>query len=104
MDSRHVAISSVHAIAMGARAAPAPQHPAVGLTARDRAPLRAVEAGRCELVGGIAPELRVDGRWYCDQARAHDLVGAGLLAAPRASGRERGPAAHTTAGRHALAG
>ena len=74
-----------------------------GLTARDRALLRAVAAGRCDLVVGAAPEFRVDGRWYCDQSRAHDLIAAGLLAALRTSGRERGPAALTVAGRHAIA-
>jgi hypothetical protein len=74
-----------------------------GLTARDRALLRAVAAGRCDLVMGAAPEFRVDGRWYCDQSRAHDLIAADLLAALRTSGRERGPAALTVAGTHALA-
>jgi hypothetical protein len=76
---------------------------AAGLTARDRALLRAVATGRCDLVGGAASELRVDGRWYCDQARAHVLVAAGLLTALRSSGKERGPAQLTTAGRRALA-
>jgi len=74
------------------------------LTGRDRVLLRAVAAGRCDLVSGAAPEMRVDGRWYCDQAQAHDLVMAGLLTALRASGRDRGPAALTAAGRHALTG
>jgi hypothetical protein len=73
------------------------------LTGRDRALLRAVAAGRCDLVTATAPELRVDGLWYCDQARAHDLVVAGFLIALRATGRDRGPATLTAAGRHALA-
>lgn len=76
--------------------------PSTSLTARDRALLRAVEAGRCDLVDGAAPEIRVDGRWYCDQARAHDLVTAGLLTALMTTGRGRGPAALTLAGRRAL--
>lgn len=71
------------------------------LTGRDRALLRAVDAGRCDLVGGAAPEIRVDGRWYCDQLRAHDLLVAGFLTAIKATGR--GPAALTTTGRRALA-
>ena len=75
---------------------------AATLTVRDRALLRAVAAGRCDLVVGAAPEFRVDGRWYCDQSRAHDLIAAGLLSALRASGRERGPAELTMAGRRAL--
>ena len=76
---------------------------AAGLTARDRALLRAVASGRCDLVGGVAAEIRVDGRWYCDQARGQALVAAGLLAASGASGRERVAAELTTAGRYALA-
>ncbi len=75
----------------------------VTLTGRDRALLRAIVAGRCDLVAAAAPELRVDGLWYCDQARAHGLIAAGFLTALRATGRERGPAALTAAGRHALA-
>lgn len=78
--------------------------PAVILTERDRALLRAVAAGRCDIVPTGVPDLRVDGRWFCDQPRAHALLAAGLLA--RATTGDRGtPAAAllTHAGRAALA-
>jgi hypothetical protein len=69
------------------------------LTGRDRALLRAVAAGRCDIAPTGFPDLRVDGRWFCDQPRAHVLLAAGLVA--RASG---GPATAllTSAGRAAL--
>lgn len=76
---------------------------AVTLTRRDRALLTAVGQGRCELVPSGVPDLRVDGLWFCDQPRAHALVGAGLLA--RASvqrSRTTVPARLTDAGRAAL--
>ena len=50
------------------------------LTGRDRALLRAVAAGRCDIAPTGIPDLRVDGRWFCDQPRAHALHAAGLLA------------------------
>ncbi len=50
------------------------------LSRRDRALLHAVAAGRCELIITGVPDLRVDGRWYCDQPRAHALLAAGLVA------------------------
>jgi hypothetical protein len=49
------------------------------LTGRDRALLRAVAAGRCDIAPTGVPDLRVDGRWFCDQPRAHTLLAAGLL-------------------------
>jgi len=74
------------------------------LTHRDRALLSAAAAGRCDLVPSGVPDLRVDGRWFCDQPRAHALVAAGLLAAAAGgSGRDVVPAQLTTAGRAALA-
>ncbi len=45
--------------------------------------LRAVEAGRAEVTGGLEPELYVDGLPCCDQMATHDLVYAGLLRAAR---------------------
>ena len=50
------------------------------LSRRDRALLIAARDGRCDLVLSGVPDLRVDGRWFCDQSRAHALVGAGPLA------------------------
>ncbi len=78
--------------------------PALILTGRDRALLRAVAAGRCDIVPTGVPDLRVDGRWFCDQPRAHALLAAGLLA--RATTGDRGAPASallTRAGRAALA-
>ncbi len=77
--------------------------PAVTLTRRDRALLIAVGEGRCDLVNSGVPDLRVDGRWFCDQLRAHALVAAGLLARAT-TGQSRGatPAMLTDAGRTAL--
>jgi hypothetical protein len=54
--------------------------PTLRLTGRDRALLRAVAAGRCDIAPSGIPDLRVDGRWFCDQPRAHALLAAGLLA------------------------
>jgi hypothetical protein len=69
----------------------------VNLTGRDRALLRAVAAGRCDIAPTGVPNLRVDGRWFCDQPRAHTLLAAGLIA--RALGAT---AMLTRAGRTAL--
>jgi hypothetical protein len=52
----------------------------LNLTGRDRALLRAVAAGRCDIAPRGVPDLRVDGRWFCDQPRAHALIATGLLA------------------------
>jgi hypothetical protein len=71
----------------------------LNLTGRDRALLRAVAAGRCDIALTGTPDLRVDGRWFCDQPRAHALLAAGLLA--RADGAP-GAALLTSAGRAAL--
>lgn len=73
------------------------------LSRRDRAVLIAAGEGRCELVPSGVPDLRVDGRWFCDQPRAHALVGAGLLARASAErSRVTVPARLTDAGRAAL--
>ncbi|QYN35990.1 hypothetical protein K1T35_01085 [Pseudonocardia sp. DSM 110487] len=69
---------------------------ALRLTGRDRALLRAVAAGRCDIAPAGIPNLRVDGRWFCDQPRAHALLAAGLLA------RAGGTTLLTAAGRAAL--
>jgi hypothetical protein len=54
--------------------------PAGSLTNRDRAILKAVAAGRAEIVYGAEPDLFLDGRCCCDQAAAHRLAHAGLIA------------------------
>jgi hypothetical protein len=78
---------------------------APALTRRDRAILKAVAAGRAELVLGAEPDLLLDGRCCCDQVAAHRLARAGLIAplAPAAPGT-RVPAALTAAGTAELAG
>ncbi len=74
------------------------------LSHRDRALLTAAREGRCDLARSGVPDLRVDGRWFCDQPRAHALVGAGLLARASAErSRATVPARLTDAGRAALA-
>lgn len=73
------------------------------LSRRDRALLIATGEGRCEVVPSGVPDLRVDGRWFCDQPRAHALVDAGLLArATAVSGHATVPARLTDAGRALL--
>lgn len=76
---------------------------APALSHRDRALLRAVDAGRAELLCGGHPDLLIDGRWCCDQWTAHQLAAAGLLApaTPAALGT-RVPAVLTATGRAAL--
>ena len=66
---------------------------------RDRAVLRAVAAGRCQLRSGCEPQLVIDGVACADSAAARRLITAGLLAPPT------GPAQRallTAAGRAAL--
>jgi hypothetical protein len=69
------------------------------LTGRERAILRAVSAGRAELICGCEPDLVIDGLGCCDQYTAHRLARAGLIrpAVPGAIG-ERVPAELTVAG------
>ena len=51
------------------------------ISGRDRAILRAVAAGRAELVLGAEPDLLLDGRYCCDPSAAHHLVRTGLTTA-----------------------
>ncbi len=66
---------------------------------RDRAVLRAVAAGRCQLRAGCEPLLVVDGVACADSGVARRLILAGLVVAP-AGLAER--ARLTAAGRAAL--
>lgn len=68
---------------------------------RDRALLRAVAAGRCELGGGCEPVLLIDGLSCADSVAAHRLVAAGLIISA-APGRHLAPAELTPIGRAAL--
>jgi hypothetical protein len=74
------------------------------LSRRDRALLHAVDDGRCDLIiTAVVPDLRVDGRWFCDQPRAHALLAAGLVArATTEPGNTPTPALLTATGRAAL--
>ncbi len=54
---------------------------AAALNPRDRAVLRAVAAGRCELAGTAGATLVVDGLCFADQFAAPRLKAAGLIAA-----------------------
>jgi hypothetical protein len=67
------------------------------LSHRDRAVLRAVAAGRCQISGGC---LLVDGVGCCDQFVGRRLTQAGLIAA---AGREREAARLTETGQALLA-
>jgi hypothetical protein len=72
------------------------------MTGRDRALLRAVAGGRCQLSTGCEPVLLVDGLLCADTAAAHRLVQAGLLIAPDPS-LPLVPAVLTAAARELLA-
>jgi hypothetical protein len=73
------------------------------LTGREIAMLRAVAAGRGELLCAGEPDLAIDGYW-CDFLCAHHLTHAGLVRpATLARAGERVPAEITPAGRLALA-
>ena len=73
------------------------------LSGRDRAILRAVAAGTAELTGCTEPDLLLDGRYCCDQAAAHGLVRAGLIAPVALCGVGRSvTAVLTPAGHRAL--
>jgi len=74
------------------------------LTGRDRAIMRAVATGHAELGWGVEPDLFLDGRCCCDQAAAHRLARAGLIApAATAAAGQRVPAMITDRGRFELA-
>ncbi len=51
------------------------------VTGRELAMLRAVAAGRAELVRSCEPDLYIDGLCCCDQYTAHHLAHRGLLRA-----------------------
>ena len=70
------------------------------LTHRDRAILRAIAAGRCQISGGACAALTIDGLSCCDQFVGARLTGAGLVAAP---GPRPEPARLTESGRALLA-
>lgn len=76
--------------------------PAVELSHRDRAILRAVARGSAELLVGVEPDLFLDGRSCTDQLAVHRLARAGLIvaAAPAAIGQR--VAARLTAAGHAV--
>src|SRR5688572_8586643 len=65
------------------------------LSHRDRAVLRAVRAGRCQVSGRAATLLVIDGVGCSDQFVAGRLVQAGLIASP---GPRPAPARLTTSG------
>jgi hypothetical protein len=72
------------------------------VSGRDRALMRAIAAGRCQLGAGIEPVLLVDGFVFSDSSAGYRLMVAGLIAPPDPS-RPLGPAVLTSAGRAALA-
>jgi hypothetical protein len=71
------------------------------LSGRDRAVLRAVAAGRCQLGAGCQPVLLVDGLVCADSSVGQRLVAGGLIWPPDPA-RPLGPARLTLAGRLAL--
>ncbi|MHA6630532.1 hypothetical protein ACU61A_34270 [Pseudonocardia sichuanensis] len=72
---------------------------ATPLTPRDRAVLRAVAAGRCEISAAAGGVLVVDGLCFADQFTGPRLTSAGLIAAAAETGR----ALLTASGRALLA-
>lgn len=68
------------------------------LSHRDRAVLRAVAAGRCQISAGVGAPLIIDGIGLCDQLVGPRLVKAGLIAAAA----RPGPARLTESGRAVL--
>jgi hypothetical protein len=73
------------------------------LSGRDRALLRAVAAGRCQLGAGWQPVLLVDGLACADSLAGQRLVAAGLIQPPDPD-RPLAPASITPLGWRALAG
>jgi hypothetical protein len=69
------------------------------LSHRDRAVLRAVAAGRCEISGGACVALVIDGVGCCDQFVGSRLTQAGLIAA---AGARQEPARLTPSGQALL--
>jgi len=68
---------------------------ATPLSHRDRAVLRAVAAGRCEISQTFGGNLVIDGVWLTDQLAGPRLTEAGLITA----GPQGGPARLTASGR-----
>ena len=71
----------------------------ISLSHRDRAILKAVASGRCQISRGVCASLTVDGLSCCDQFIGARLAGAGLIAAP---GWQPEPARLTESGRAIL--
>ena len=71
------------------------------ISGRDRAVMRAVAAGRCQLGAGCEPVLLVDGLVCADFSTGTRLVDAGLVAPPDRT-RPLGPARLTAAGSAAI--
>jgi hypothetical protein len=71
---------------------------ATPLSHRDRAVLRAVAAGRCEISEWFGGALVIDGLCFTDQFAGPRLTDAGLIAA----GPQAGPARLTASGRALL--
>jgi hypothetical protein len=69
------------------------------LSNRDRAVLRAVAAGRCEMPDVSGHSLMIDGLCCCDQFAGARLAGAGLITA---TGARCGSAQLTPSGRAIL--
>jgi hypothetical protein len=69
------------------------------LSYRDRAVLRAIAAGRCEISDLVAVSLVIDGLSCCDQLVGPRLARAGLIAA---RGSRPGPARLTPSGQALL--
>ena len=82
---------------------------ATPLSQRDRAVLRAVAAGRCEISKTLGGNLLVDGVWLTDQFAGPRLTDAGppvtidatAVARPRRFRRCCAPAANCCCGHHA---
>lgn len=69
----------------------------ISISGRDRAVLRAVAAGRCQLATGCEPVLFVDGLGCADSGAGYRLVTAGLIL-PSDPARSVGPARLAPAG------
>jgi hypothetical protein len=73
------------------------------LSHRDRAVLRAVSEGRCEISAGVGAWLIIDGLACCDQLVGPRLIRAGLIE-NAAAGARCGPTRLTALGRALLNG
>lgn len=73
------------------------------VTGRERSILRAVSAGRVEIICGSEPDLVIDGLYCSDQYTAHRMTRLGLVRPAVSAGvGERVPAELTDSGRSAL--